>query len=203
MSSKLIITVFGSTGNQGGSVLDIVLARPDLAERYTLRGITRDPSSPKSQALAAKGVEMVKADANDLESLKSAIAGSYGVFGVTDFWSLLDKQKEIQQGKNIFEAVKSQGVKHLVWSSLPYADKLTGGVLKNVDHFDGKAMVEEFIEANKAEGLIASYFMPGKPPDPSLSTNASFLRSTNEQRQQCSSTSGRPKSRASTADRPL
>jgi hypothetical protein len=29
---------------------------------------------------------MVKGELDDMESLKTAIKGSYGVFGVTDFW---------------------------------------------------------------------------------------------------------------------
>jgi uncharacterized protein YbjT (DUF2867 family) len=146
---------------RGGSVVDTVFAHPELQEKYSLRGITRDPSSGKSKALADKGVEMVKADLDNVESMKQAIKGSYGVFGITDFWSLMDKQKEIQQGKNIFEACRAEGVKHYIFSSLPYAEKITGGVLKNVDHFDSKAMVEEFIEENKGD-MVASYVMPGR-----------------------------------------
>lgn len=163
MPSKKLLTLFGATGNQGGSVIDTYFALPDLQEKYSLRGITRDPSSAKSKALAEKGVEMVQAELDDVESLKKAIKGSYGVFGITDFWSLMDKQKEINQGKNIFEACKAEGVKHFVFSSLPYADKITNGVLKNVDHFDSKAMVAEFVEENKGD-MIASYVMPGESP---------------------------------------
>ena len=161
MSSKKLLTVFGATGNQGGSVIDAVLARPDFKEKYSLRGITRDPASGKSKPLADQGVELVKADLNDAESLKAAVKGSYGVFGVTDFWAVLDKGIEIQQGKNLFEAVKAEGVKHYVFSTLPFAEKLTGGVLKHVDHFDSKAEVAEIIEKEKG-GMMASFFMPGK-----------------------------------------
>ena len=160
MSSKKLLTIFGATGNQGGSVIDTMLGHPDLKEKYSLRGITRDTASRKSKALEDQGVEMVQAELNDVESLKTAIKGSYGVFGITDFWSLMDKGKEIQQGKNIFEACKAEGVKHFIFSSLPWAEKITKGVLKNVDHFDSKAEVEEFVEQNKGD-MIASYVMPG------------------------------------------
>lgn len=160
MSSKKLITVFGATGNQGGSVLDVVLAHPELREKYSLRGITRDPSSSKSKALSEKGVEMTKANVDDAESVKEAVKGSYGVFGVTDFWSILDKEREIKQGKNIFEASKAAGVKHLVWSALPYAEKITDGALKHVDHFDSKAIVAEYANENKGE-MWVSHVMPG------------------------------------------
>lgn len=56
--SKLI-TVFGATGNQGGSVIQAILADPTLSKEFKLRGITRDASKPAAQALQAKGVEMV------------------------------------------------------------------------------------------------------------------------------------------------
>ena len=114
-------------------MIDIVLALPDLKEKYSLRGITRDPSSGKSKALAKKGVEMVAANVDDAEALKAAVRGSYGVFGVTDFWSIMDKARETQQGKNIFEACKAEKVKHFVFSSLPSADKMSGGKYKVSD----------------------------------------------------------------------
>jgi len=161
MTSRKLLTVFGATGDQGGSVIKTVLSHPELKQKYSLRGITRDPSSSKSQALTSQGVEMVQANLDDLDSLKAAARGAYGVFGTTDFWAVMSKDIEIQQGKNIFEACRSEGVQHFVFSSLPYAEKLTQGVLKHVDHFDGKAVVAEFIEANKGD-MIASYFMPGK-----------------------------------------
>lgn len=159
MSSKRLLTIFGATGNQGGSIIDLVLARPELNTKYALRGITRDPSSSKSQKLASLGVDVVKGDLDDLESLRSALQGSYGVFGVTDFWALMSKKREIEQGKNILAACKATDVKHFVWSSLPNVSKLSNGKHTLVEHFDGKAEVEEAIEAEKG-GMIASYYMP-------------------------------------------
>jgi uncharacterized protein YbjT (DUF2867 family) len=54
-----IITVFGATGNQGGSVITHLLADTTLMQEYKIRGITRDTSKPAAQALAKKGVEVV------------------------------------------------------------------------------------------------------------------------------------------------
>ncbi|RMY69576.1 hypothetical protein D0863_06369 [Hortaea werneckii] len=156
---KRLLTIFGATGNQGGSIIDLVLASPELSTKYALRGITRDPSSAKSQALASQGVGMVQADLNDVASLQRAMQGAYGAFGVTDFWAVMSKEVEFQQGRNLFEAAKAAGVRHYVWSSLPWAEKLTEGVLRHVDHFDSKAMVEEYAEANKG-GMVVSYYMP-------------------------------------------
>jgi ornithine cyclodeaminase/alanine dehydrogenase-like protein (mu-crystallin family) len=79
-----IFTVFGATGNQGGSVVNHILAHPELSKQYKIRAITRDPSSKKGQALEARGAEVVSADLNDSESIKKAINGSSAVFGVTN-----------------------------------------------------------------------------------------------------------------------
>lgn len=55
--SKLI-TVFGATGNQGGSVIKHILADSQLSSEFKIRGITRDVSKPAAKALADKGVEL-------------------------------------------------------------------------------------------------------------------------------------------------
>jgi nucleoside-diphosphate-sugar epimerase len=161
MSPQKLITVFGATGAQGSGVINTVLAVPELKAKYSLAAVTRDPESAKSKVLKERGVKLMKGDLNDVESLKTAIGDSYGVFGMTDFWSIHSQEIEMQQGRNLFEACKAQGVKHYVWSSLPYAIKMTNRVLTQLPYFDGKAIVEEYIEANKGD-MIASYFWPGE-----------------------------------------
>jgi uncharacterized protein YbjT (DUF2867 family) len=54
-----IITVFGATGNQGGSVVKHLLADSQLSKEFKIRGITRDTSKPAAQGLAKQGVEVV------------------------------------------------------------------------------------------------------------------------------------------------
>jgi uncharacterized protein YbjT (DUF2867 family) len=54
-----IITVFGATGNQGGSVVRAILNHPELSKEWKVRGITRNVNKPDAQALVGKGVEMV------------------------------------------------------------------------------------------------------------------------------------------------
>jgi uncharacterized protein YbjT (DUF2867 family) len=56
--SKLI-TVFGATGNQGGSVIEAILADPQLSKEFKIRGITRDTTKKSAQDLAKRGVEVV------------------------------------------------------------------------------------------------------------------------------------------------
>jgi uncharacterized protein YbjT (DUF2867 family) len=55
--SKLI-TVFGATGNQGGSVIKHILGDAQLSSQFKIRGITRDVNKPAAKALADKGVEL-------------------------------------------------------------------------------------------------------------------------------------------------
>ena len=158
--SKLF-TVFGATGAQGGSVVNVIFGHPKLSTHFKIRAITRDPSSSKAQALADKGVEPVKANLDEASSLQDAIKGSYAVFAVTNYWDKASKSVEVAQGKAIADACKAVGVHHLIWSCLPNVTKLSSGKLTRVEHFDGKAEVADYIESIKGDGMVATYFMPG------------------------------------------
>lgn len=59
MSNKKLITVFGATGNQGGSVVQIFLNDPQLRNDWSVRGVSRNVDSDSSKGLTAQGVEMV------------------------------------------------------------------------------------------------------------------------------------------------
>lgn len=54
-----IITVFGATGQQGGSVIRTILQDESLSKEFKIRGITRDTSKPAAQSLVKQGVELV------------------------------------------------------------------------------------------------------------------------------------------------
>lgn len=56
-----ILTVFGATGNQGGSIIRAVLADAVLSKDYKIRGITRDASKHATKALVEEGVDVVSA----------------------------------------------------------------------------------------------------------------------------------------------
>ncbi|KAJ6595510.1 hypothetical protein DFH09DRAFT_142066 [Mycena vulgaris] len=145
-----IITIFGATGTQGSAVLDAVLADG----KFIPRAVSRSLDSTASKALIAKGVEVVKADLFDLESVKAAIRGSEAVFGTTNFWDpevfpADPKGKgEIVQGQNLVDAAKDAGVKFFIWSSLPNATKLSNGLYKHSYHVDNKAIIEDYLKAS-------------------------------------------------------
>lgn len=59
MTAKKILTVFGATGTQGGSVVKSILNDPKAASQYAIRAVTRDTTKPAAQKLAEAGAELV------------------------------------------------------------------------------------------------------------------------------------------------
>lgn len=139
MSSKLI-TVFGATGAQGSSVVRSLAANTDKS--FTLRGITRNPSSESAQKLSSSGVEVVKADGWDKESLLAAFKGSWGVFVNTNtedpvFENPDEKRTELDLGKIIVDTAAEAGVEVFVYSGMASATEATNGKIP-AQAFDGK-----------------------------------------------------------------
>jgi uncharacterized protein YbjT (DUF2867 family) len=81
MSRTILIT--GVTGNQGGAV-----AQALHGSGFGLRGLTRKPESERAAALARRGVDVVKGDLDDDATLRRALAGAWGVFGVQNAWEI-------------------------------------------------------------------------------------------------------------------
>ncbi|XP_063286799.1 nmrA-like family domain-containing protein 1 [Pelobates fuscus] len=139
---KKIITVFGATGAQGGSVAKALLKDGT----FIVRAVTRDTSKPAALKLKEAGAEVVAADMDDKKSLEAALSKAYGAFIVTNFWEHFSKEKEIAQGKLIADLSKKLDLKHVVYSGLENVKKLTGDKLE-VLHFDGKGEIEEYFRA--------------------------------------------------------
>jgi nucleoside-diphosphate-sugar epimerase len=64
------IYLTGSTGLIGASI-----ARMLLEQDYSVRGLVRDPASSDAKAIAATGVEMVKGDVSDIDSVLKTMQG--------------------------------------------------------------------------------------------------------------------------------
>jgi uncharacterized protein YbjT (DUF2867 family) len=150
MADKKIIAVVGATGAQGGGLVEAILGDPNGG--FGARAITRDPSKDKAKAIAAKGGEVAQADLDDVQSLKKAFAGAYAVFGVTNFWEHFSGEKEKAQAKNIADAAKAAGVKHVIWSTLedtrkfvPLDDNRMPTLMEKykVPHFDAKGEADQ------------------------------------------------------------
>lgn len=165
MADKKIIAVLGSTGAQGGGLAEAILNDPSGG--FAARAITRDPAKDKAKALAAKGAEVVKADLDDVESLKKAFAGAHGVYAVTNFWEHFSGEKEKAQAKNVADAAKAAGVTHVIWSTLEDTRKLMTADDKRmpmlqekyrVPHFDAKAEANAYFQGLPTTFLVTSFY---------------------------------------------
>jgi hypothetical protein len=78
MAEKKIIAVLGATGAQGGGLARAILN--DATGGFAVRALTRDINSDKAKELGKLGAEVVAADVDNVESLKKAFKGAYGIF---------------------------------------------------------------------------------------------------------------------------
>lgn len=139
------IVVIGATGLQGSAV-----TRHLLNSGWHVRGLTRNATSKKAQALAASGAEVVQGDTGDVASLRPIFAGAYGVYNVQNPY-ISGPESEIRQGKNVADAAKASGVQHLIHAS-------TGtGTATGIPSWDGKLQVEDHM---KALGLPLTILRP-------------------------------------------
>ncbi|KAG0283515.1 hypothetical protein BGZ96_012089 [Linnemannia gamsii] len=155
--SKLLV-VFFATGQQGSSIIDYITNDSALSKVYKVRGVTRDPSKPEALALHKKGVEVVKGDMDDIDSLKQAMRGAHTVFAATA--TIYDDQMETReraQGRALGDAAVAEGVQYLIFSTLPATNKISGGVY-TVAAFDVKAETEQYI---RGLPLDSAFFSPG------------------------------------------
>ncbi|TVY86084.1 NmrA-like family domain-containing protein, partial [Lachnellula willkommii] len=153
--SKLIV-IIGITGIQGGSIASHFSTLPD----WTIRGITRTPTSPTASSLTP----LTTANLNDPSTLIPAFAGAHTIFSTTDFYSpfhdphtqaLLTEgqsineycyEQELAQGKNVADAAaRTEGLQRLVVSSLCDASEWSGGRYTGVFHFDAKARAVRYV----------------------------------------------------------
>jgi NmrA-like family len=165
MADKKIIAVIGATGSQGGGLARAIMADPNGG--FAVRAITRDTNKDNAKALASQGAEVVSANLDDVESLKKAFAGAHGVFAVTNFWEHFSGEKEKAQAKNIAEAAKAAGVKHVIWSTLEDTRTLMDAGDKRmpmlqekyrVPHFDAKAEANSYFGGLSVTYLVTSFY---------------------------------------------
>src|SRR5438477_9299844 len=132
--NEKIIAVIGATGHQGGAVVRALQA----GGQVKVRALSRDPGKHRNLA-----DEVVEADLDRPETLAAAFKGAYGVFLVTT--SSLEGTDERKQGAAAVQAAKDAGVKHVVWSTLPDVEAISGGKF-HVPHFTSKAKVDPIVQ---------------------------------------------------------
>jgi len=162
MSKTLVIV--GATGSQGRAVIKYFQSQEPS---WSIRGLTRNPTSESAVTIAKSGVDVVKADLDDVESLKGAFSSANYIFAYTDFGGIVQSPEvigkfqagelaapigaeayriEVQHGKNIADAAASiPELERLVWSALPGVRRLSKGRYERVFHFDAKADAFEYM----------------------------------------------------------
>src|SRR5436190_5459122 len=162
--SKKIITVFGATGAQGGSLARAILT--DANSEFAVRAITRDINSDKAKELAALGAEVVAGDVDDAPSVGKALEGAYGAYFVTFFWNHFSPEIEFAQAQTFANAAKKAGLKHAIWSTLedtrefvPLHDDRMPTIKEKykVPHFDAKGEADKFFVES---GVPTTYLYP-------------------------------------------
>ena len=134
MPNDRTILITGVTGKQGGAV-----AQALHGAGFRLRGLTRNPDSERAGALARGGVEIIKGDLDDEATLRRALTGVWGVFGVqTSLESGVEREEA--QGKRLATLARDAGVQHFVYTSVGSAHQRTG-----IPHFDNKWRIEETV----------------------------------------------------------
>ena len=86
---------------------------------------------------------------------------------MTNFWELFSGEKERAQARNIADAAKAAGPKHVIWSTLEDTRKLMSpddkrmpilqGVYR-VPHFDAKAEANEYLKGLPTTLLVTSFY---------------------------------------------
>ncbi|GAA92479.1 cinnamoyl-CoA reductase [Aspergillus luchuensis IFO 4308] len=168
------IAVLGATGNQGSGVVRALLQKsPHHPASFTVRAVTRDPSSPQAERLRAiypeeevsGRLQLVPGDVYDVTSLERAFDGVWGVFAVTNnrlpgqmIETEEDLEHELVAGRNIVAAAKVSGVRHFVISSLPNLADASKGQFQKVFHFDHKFQIEQLA---KSELTAVTALRPG------------------------------------------
>src|SRR5260370_24667017 len=122
-----LIAVIGATGQQGGGVVRALQA----SSQFKVRALTRNQD--KHRELAD---EVVEGDLNRPETLKAAFKGVHGVFLVTNFQEA--GADELKQATAAVHAARDAGVNHLIWSTLPDVEQISGGRF-HVPHFTANA----------------------------------------------------------------
>lgn len=135
MTTPLNILILGGVGAQNSHV-----AKELAVAGHKVRILTRDTQKRGARELAAlPGIEIVQGDTYDEETLEVALRGIQSVYVNTNGFAI-GERSEIYWSIRIYEIAYWAGVKHFVYSTLPYVSRRSGFNPKfRVPFVDGKA----------------------------------------------------------------
>lgn len=155
------VLVVGATGHLGGLVVDHL-----LKEGYSVRALVRPHTDTAN--LIKKGVEVVRGDLTDRQSLSSAIPGADALITTAIGYAGRKKGDTLesvddQGNRNLIDAAKEAGLKRFIFTSILTADKAV-----NVPHFYQKKRIEDYLEES---GVPYVSIRPGGFLDSLLNTS--------------------------------
>lgn len=116
------IFIIGGTGAQGIPVITSLVAD----KKYSVRVLTRDPTSPRAKALLALGnVELVEGTFADETDLRNGYRGCDGAFVNIDGFNCGEKN-ETYWAIRAYELAIEEGIKFFVYGNLDYSLRKSG-----------------------------------------------------------------------------
>jgi uncharacterized protein YbjT (DUF2867 family) len=154
------VLVFGGTGKQGGGA-----ARNLLQRGWAVHAFARDPAGPAATALRALGATIVPGNLDDVDSVRAAMRGAYGVYSVQTPLGPGGVPAEERHGCTIADVAAEVGVTHFVHSSVGGAQRPEGVFWR-----EAKLRIEERIRKHDlpATFLRPTYFMDNLDQYPPL-----------------------------------
>ena len=145
MATVKTIFVTGATGNLGGAVV-----RNLLLHGFKVKAFTRHTDSAAAKALQQENVQLIKGNLDEPATYAEHLKEVDGIFCVLTY----DKgtKKEIQQGIDLVNTAKENGVRHFLYSSVIGADSHTG-----IPHWESKFKIENYL---KQSGLHYTIIRP-------------------------------------------
>ncbi|WWC85144.1 uncharacterized protein L201_000001 [Kwoniella dendrophila CBS 6074] len=154
------ILVTGATGRQGGAVIDALLSTPNIASKFLILALTRDPDSARAQKLLAKAPEIIRLIKGDYtaptlsEPFTKAKELSpkgkiWGVFSMQDKDAKIYKDwrdaPEFHNGMKVVDQAIKNNVELFIYTSGDTGGEKSWNNPTNVPHFMTKHHLERYL----------------------------------------------------------
>ncbi|KAL4894714.1 hypothetical protein BDV59DRAFT_163255 [Aspergillus ambiguus] len=156
MTIALLIT--GATGNQGGAVVNSLIAQDGDVE---ILAVTRNTDSGSAQKLAKKSpkIKLVQGDLDDPATIfdNAKKVTSLPIWGVYSVQAMMGKggvEGEERQGKALIDEAIKQHVEYFVYSSVDRGGDASTDNPTNIPHFVSKHRIEQHLFEKTKDGAM-------------------------------------------------